>query len=274
MNANDQVITFDIFGSISSSRDKVKTLGNIKHRESEKNKFAILQLNEQTTLGEYVSKLKQISEIIEQSMSKFKNTIEIPIYKTGELQDGLNVFYINPENALKHVNQKETNLYKIILKENTNCLAFTNIMYYNNVKIKIGNKIYYPDTVDWKQNPDAFPELKISTRISPYNLDTTSNLSITNVIFNPPATIVFWSDKTKTVVKSTISDEGIEKLPKEEYDPEKGIAMAICKKMIGDNKRDYYNVFLHWVKKYDKQRKEMEDEIDGLLDNGGDLEDD
>ena len=65
-------------------------------------------------------------------MSKFKNTIEIPIYKTGELQDGLNVFYINPENSLKHVNQKETNLYKIILKENTNCLAFTNIMYYNN----------------------------------------------------------------------------------------------------------------------------------------------
>ena len=139
-------------------------------------------------------------------------------------------------------------------------------MYYNNVKIKIGNKIYYPDTVDWKQNPDAFPELKISTRISPYNLDTTSNLSITNVIFNPPATIVFWSDKTKTVVKCD---------PKEEYDPEKGISMAICKKLIGDNKRDYYNVFLHWIKKYEKQRKEIEeDEIDDLLDNGGDLEDD
>ena len=100
-------------------------------------------------------------------------------------------------------------------------------MYYNNIKIKIGNKIYHPDTVDWKQNPDAFPELKISTRISPYNLDTTSNLSITNVIFNPPATIVFWSDKTKTIVKCD---------PKEEYDPEKGIAMAICKKLIGDNK--------------------------------------
>ena len=138
-------------------------------------------------------------------------------------------------------------------------------MYYNSVKIKIGNKLYYPDTVDWEQNPNAFPEIKISTRISPYNLDTASNLSITNVIFNPPATIVFWSDKTKSVVKCD---------PKEEYDPEKGIAMAICKKLIGDNKRDYYNVFLHWIKKYEKQRKEIEDEIDGLLDNGGDLEDD
>ena len=151
-------------------------------------------------------------------------------------------------------------------------------MYYNGVKIKIGNKFYYPDTVEWKQTTDTFPELEISTIIKPSNLDPTSNLSITNVIFNPPATIVFWSDKTKTVVKCD---------PKEEYDPEKGIAMAICKKMIGDNKRDYYNVFLHWIKKYEKQKKEREkydslaelflgdseDEINDLLDNGGDLED-
>lgn len=128
-------------------------------------------------------------------------------------------------------------------------------MYYNGVKIKIGNKFYYPDTVEWKQTTDTFPELEISTRISPSNLDTTSNLSIENVIFNPPATIVFWSDKTKTVVKCD---------SKEEYDPEKGIAMAICKKMIGDNKRDYYNVFLHWIKKYEKQQKEINNALERL----------
>ena len=128
-------------------------------------------------------------------------------------------------------------------------------MYYDDVKIKIGNEIYYPDTVDLEFNLDAFAELKISTRLSPSNLASIEKLSITNVIFNPPATIVFWSDKTKTVVKCD---------PKEEYDPEKGIAMAICKKMIGDNKRDYYNVLLHWIKKYEKQQKEKE-EIDNAL---------
>ena len=128
-------------------------------------------------------------------------------------------------------------------------------MYYDDVKIKIGNKIYYPDTVDLEFNLDGFAELKISTRLSPSNLASIEKLSITNVIFSPPATIVFWSDKTKTVVKCD---------PKEEYDPEKGIAMAICKKMIGDNKRDYYNVFLHWNKKYEKQQKEKE-EIDNIL---------
>ena len=143
-------------------------------------------------------------------------------------------------------------------------------MYYDDVKIKIGNEIYCPDTVDLEFNLDVFAELKISTRLSPSNLASIEKLSIANVIFSPPATIVFWSDKTKTVVKCD---------PKEEYDPEKGLAMAISKKTIGDNKGNYYNVFLHWNKKYEKQSKEryesyVEYLFKNILNIGGDLEDD
>ena len=72
---------------------------------------------------------------------------------------------------------------------------------------------------------------------------------IANVIFNPPATIVFWSDKTKTVVKCDPNQEP--------YDPEKGIAMAISKKMIGDNKYEYYNVFKHWLKRWNKRHPDI-----------------
>ena len=63
-----------------------------------------------------------------------------------------------------------------------------------------------------------------------------NNLSIKNVIFNNPATIVFWSDGTKTVVKA----EG------EPFDPEKGLAMAIAKKSLG-NKGNYYDEFKKWL---------------------------
>ena len=56
---------------------------------------------------------------------------------------------------------------------------------------------------------------------------------ITRVIFNKPATIVFWADGTKTVVKSH---------GKEKYDKEKGLAMAISKKALG-NKGSYYDTF-------------------------------
>lgn len=62
---------------------------------------------------------------------------------------------------------------------------------------------------------------------------------IKKVVFNDPATIVIWEDGTKTVVKC---QDG------EHYDPEKGLAMAIAKKVNG-NRHDYYNVFKKWLKK-------------------------
>lgn len=62
-------------------------------------------------------------------------------------------------------------------------------------------------------------------------------LSIKNVIFNNPATIVYWLDGTKTVVKCS----------NEEFDREKGLCMAIVKKISG-NQGSYYNQIKKWVK--------------------------
>lgn len=71
---------------------------------------------------------------------------------------------------------------------------------------------------------------------------------IKNVIFNPPATIVFWSDGTKTVVKAKES---------ETYDSEKGLAMAISKKALG-NRGNYYNAFSKWITKDEVENEEDE----------------
>lgn len=62
---------------------------------------------------------------------------------------------------------------------------------------------------------------------------------IKNVIFNNPATIVFWSDGSKTVVKCGEGDT---------FDPEKGLAMALAKKFLG-NKGNYYDTFKKWLPK-------------------------
>lgn len=67
-------------------------------------------------------------------------------------------------------------------------------------------------------------------------------LVIENVIFNDPATIVFWADGTKTIVKAL----------NEDYDPEKGLAMAITKKALG-NKGSYYNQIQKWLKAYEDE---------------------
>lgn len=55
---------------------------------------------------------------------------------------------------------------------------------------------------------------------------------IEKVIYNLPATIVFWKDGTKTIVKC---DDDY-------FDPEKGLAMAYIKKLMG-NTGAYYEMF-------------------------------
>lgn len=67
-----------------------------------------------------------------------------------------------------------------------------------------------------------------------------SNL-IKRVIFSDPCTIVLWADGTKTIVRCT----------DEKFDKEKGLAMCIAKKSLG-NKGKYYDVFKKWIEEDEK----------------------
>lgn len=77
-------------------------------------------------------------------------------------------------------------------------------------------------------------------------INITVDSFIKDVIFNDPATIVFWVDGSKTVVKCQ---------PGETFDPEKGLAMAISKKVLG-NDYGYYETFAKHVGRYNKKHKE------------------
>lgn len=65
---------------------------------------------------------------------------------------------------------------------------------------------------------------------------------ISKVIFNPPATIVYWADGTKTVVKTQNN---------EKFDKEKGLTMAYFKKMHG-NTGHYFKEIKKWAAGDDK----------------------
>lgn len=62
---------------------------------------------------------------------------------------------------------------------------------------------------------------------------------IKNVVFSDPATIVFWADGTKTVVKC-------QKQTGDTYSKETGLAMAIAKKAYG-NKGNFNDIFTKWL---------------------------
>lgn len=63
-------------------------------------------------------------------------------------------------------------------------------------------------------------------------------IGIKNVIFSGPATIVFFTDGSKEVVKCD---------PKDTFDPEKGIALACARKLMGGD--GYYAVIREMAKK-------------------------
>lgn len=74
-------------------------------------------------------------------------------------------------------------------------------------------------------------------------------LSIDHVIFSGPATIVFWGDGTKTVVKCTDGDH---------YTYDVGIAMATLKKIFGPDYSKYRNTVRKKIKSYENQIAEIE----------------
>ena len=89
-----------------------------------------------------------------------------------------------------------------------------------------------------EQTGDSMGTISITSSIGQYASikEQERNMSITKVIFNDPATIVFWADGTKTVVQAY----------NEPFDKEKGLAMAIAKKALG-NKGNYNEVFKKWI---------------------------
>lgn len=120
-----------------------------------------------------------------------------------------------------------------------------------NFNNKIFNVVFYDDITGSVNEltivPDGLDEISFVTMVKFLNdhkvrervIEYSRYPHIKNVIFNYPATIVLWSDGTKTVVKS---------LEGEDFDPEKGLAMAISKKSLGNNGR-YYEEFKKWLAK-------------------------
>lgn len=72
--------------------------------------------------------------------------------------------------------------------------------------------------------------------------------NIKNVIFNPPATVVYFEDGTKTVVKCQEGDE---------FDAEKGLAMAVAKRAYG-NKGNYCNQMKKWVEEWNEEQARID----------------
>lgn len=132
--------SFDIFGSITDDSRKSKYIGSRSHRENEKNKYKILNVNKDIDEFDFTEKLQSIISYIEGAIPKIKSNFNMSLYKLVQIpnqidEDVFCIMDINPENEFKSYEDRgegALNLIKVNLKENMPLLYYTNIIYYDN----------------------------------------------------------------------------------------------------------------------------------------------
>ncbi|MBO7452670.1 MAG: hypothetical protein J6U54_20265 [Clostridiales bacterium] len=147
--------------------------------------------------------------------------------------------------ALKRINEENQELNRRLKKEN------------EELRQQLAN--YESDSIKYADNDPKAVYLPLSTRRSYGKTKMLKEMlnsmygtkafkyDIKKVIFSGPCTIVFWQDGAKTMVRAQ-ENETVE-------DKEKGLAMAIAKRVYGD-KGNYNNVFKRWIYGEDWKKKE------------------
>lgn len=92
----------------------------------------------------------------------------------------------------------------------------------------------------WNTNTGAFT-------FRPTTVTPKITIAAKKVIFNPPATVIIWEDGDKTVVKCSKN---------ESFDPEKGIAMCMLKKLLT---QDGYNKMRKEASNWIKERQVVDE---------------
>ncbi len=175
---------FDIFGAMKDDSTQVRYLNNKSHREHEKDKFQVLNVNKKIDIFDFTEKLQTIAGSLNEAMCKVKFDYEMPIYQVASVNKKLHktdygIFNINAERELQsYANKFETavKLFKLNFKEGFPAVFFTNSVYYDNINNTLPNGM------------DVTSKLLIDTELFEYDLVSKEKI-ITNRYFNTPEDI-------------------------------------------------------------------------------------
>lgn len=132
--------TYDIFGNIADDTTKLKYIGSRSHRENEKSKFKILNINKKIDVFDFTEKLQSVITYIEGAIPKGKAEYDFSLYKVAQITDKINekdfeVYNLNVEKALEDFDDEgegALNLIKLNFKEGLPLLYFSNIIFFDN----------------------------------------------------------------------------------------------------------------------------------------------
>lgn len=132
--------TFDIFGNIQEDSRKIKYIDNRSHRENEKNKFKILNINKKIDVFDFTEKMQSILNYIEGAIPKITSTYDMSLYKLVPItekihENSFDIFNLDIEKSLKEYQDNgegALNLIKVNYKEKMPILYYSNIIFYDN----------------------------------------------------------------------------------------------------------------------------------------------
>lgn len=132
--------TFDIFGNVDDDSRKLKYIGSRGHRENEKSKFKILNINKKIDVFDFTEKLQTLITYLEGAIPKLTAEYDFSLYKVCQItekvkEQSFDVYNISVENALEEYNddgEGALNLIKLNYKEGMPLLYYSNIIFYDN----------------------------------------------------------------------------------------------------------------------------------------------
>ena len=125
----ENIKNVNVLGESAEEYSSIRYLKNVKHRESKRNLFSILQFNEEMTLDEFKEKMRLFASLINEAYKKITCFYTTPIYYDKKTK-GYEFGSLDPIELIK--DEEITKIYKITAKMDTHMLYFSNIIFYNN----------------------------------------------------------------------------------------------------------------------------------------------
>ena len=99
INAKD----FDIFGGLVDDKTKIKAINNQKHREIEKDKYKVLNINTDTDVEAYKENIHGYLQLIKEALNKIQAPYDMSVYCVNNKKsiEGMHIFDINPKSAIE-----------------------------------------------------------------------------------------------------------------------------------------------------------------------------
>lgn len=153
--------TFDIFGNVEDDSRKLKYIESKSHRENEKSKFKILNINKKIDVFDFTERLQSIKNYIDGAIPKIQAEYDFCLYKVCQItekikNDSFELYNLNIEKALSEYDddgEGALNLIKLNYQEGLPLIYMSNIIYYdnNNQTLPLGMNVSSNVLIDTKR---------------------------------------------------------------------------------------------------------------------------